>query len=215
MTILNIVILVSAGLFAVITLISLLRGILLRSSIARSPYGVGRQERRKSMQIAFLRAVAFAVIALILFGVYGLSARPADMLSTEPEAGFTPLPTNTSTPAPATATATLSAATATLAASATPTTLAATATATATVIPTITPTPLPTAVVIAPAGVYLRQTPNAEGELIEHLLEGAVVTLLPEEETVDDVVWRHVRIADGTEGWVAVELEGVTLVEPQ
>lgn len=214
MTILNIVILVGAGLFAAVALVSLVRGILLRSSIAQSPYGVGRQERRKSMQVYFLRSVAFAVVALILFGVYGLSARPDDMLSTEPQAGFTPLPTLAPTSAPATATATVAVPTATTAATTATATVPA-ATATATPSPTITPTPPATAVVVAPAGVYLRETPSADGELIEHLLEGVVVILLEGEETVEEVLWRRVQTQDGREGWVAAELDGVPLIEPQ
>lgn len=214
MTVLNIVLLVAAGLFAVVAIISLLQGLMLRATIARSAYGVGRQERRRSMLVAFLRAVAFAVIGLILFAVYGLSARPADMLATEPQAEFTPLAPATATLPAATATVTTAAASPTTPATPTATTPSVTATSTATSIPTVTATPAPTAVVTAPAGVYLRETPNAEGTLIEHLLEGTVLVLLPGEETVDEVLWRQVQTPDGQEGWIAAELDGVPLIQP-
>lgn len=213
MTILNIVILVAAGLFAAVALVSLLQGLMLRGTVTRSPYGVGRQERRRSMQVAFLRSAAFAVIGLILFGVYGLSARPDDMLATEPQAEFTPLAMATATSLLATATPTTLPASPT--ATATATVVAATPTGTATSIPTVSATPPPTALVSAPAGVYLRETPSAEGTLIEHLLEGTVLILLPGEEMVDDVLWREVRDPDGQEGWIAAELDGVSLIEPQ
>ena len=215
MTILNIVILVAAGLFAVVAIISLLQGLMLRGTIAQSAYGVGRQERRRSMLVAFLRAAAFAVIGLILFGVYGLSARPEDLLATEPEAEFTPLATATATLLAATVTPTAPAASPTAPTTATATTPVMTPTTTVTSIPTVTATPPPTAVVTAPAGVYLRETPSPEGTLIEHLLEGTVLILLPGQETVDDVLWRQVRDPNGQEGWIAAELDGVALIEPQ
>ena len=200
---LNIIILALAIIVAVAALVSAAGALLTRSAISNQPYGVGRQESRKTMLVAFLRAGALAIVALILFGVYGLSARPEEILSTDPEppATFEPEPTSTT---PATDVAPTDAAEESPSPSPTATNAPATATLSPTTTPTITPTPVPSAVVNSEVGLYLRPEPGSTVEL-ELLANGAVLTLLDGRETVDDVEWQEVRSAAGNEGWVAVD----------
>ncbi|MBX7253849.1 MAG: SH3 domain-containing protein, partial [Candidatus Promineofilum sp.] len=72
----------------------------------------------------------------------------------------------------------------------------ATAAATAT-------TPVQTATVSSGVGVWLRGAPSTTGEQLEWLLDGTVVTLLPGQQTADDLLWQQVRTEAGVEGWVA------------
>jgi hypothetical protein len=74
----------------------------------------------------------------------------------------------------------------------------------ATATATITPTPEPSAIVTAPAGLYLRDVPGGTAEL-ELLGEGTVLVLLPGRQTVDDLDWQEVRTPSGLEGWVAAD----------
>lgn len=205
---LNLIILALAALSMLAALVSLVNALLRRNAMTNEPYGVGRQESRRAMLVAFIRAGVLAVFALILFGVYGLSARPDDLVSTEPQATFE-------------STATESAASGTAAATATPTSeptptartvtlppaitsAAPTNTPAPTAIPTMTPTPVPSAVVNSEVGLYLRPEPGSTVEL-ELLDNGDILELLEGRETVDDVEWQQVRSVSGNEGWVAVE----------
>lgn len=206
MSLINLLMLLFAGASVVAAIVSALAGLGLRSRVASSAYGVGRQEMRRTMHVAFIRALGFGLLALIFLAVYGLSARPDDVLSTEPNTDFTPPavasptleaePTNTRAVATATPTTEPVRATATLpAGSPTPE-----------ITPTvsITPTPEPSAIVIAPAGLYLREAPGGTEEL-ELIAEGTSLVLLPGRETVDDLEWQQVRSPSGLEGWVAAD----------
>jgi hypothetical protein len=206
LNLINLVLLVFAGLFALAAVLSALAGLGTRSRMANSPYGVGRQERRRTMQVSFIRALAFAILALIFFGVYGISSRPGGTRASERGVGATQVPPVASATPGITATATFAAtATATLAASTpTATTPSVTGTPTATATATITPTPEPSAIVTAPAGLYLRDVPGGTAEL-ELITEGTVLVLLPGRQTVDDLDWQQVRSPSGLEGWVAAE----------
>lgn len=179
-----------------------------RARMTNAPYGVGRQRLRQSMQVNAIRTVVLLILALILFGVYGLRVRPDEILSTEPEPVLTPrpeaatdtAPTGEPTAVPDTPTPTAPAATATLA----PAASTATPTSAPTETPTITPTSEPTAVVTSEVGLYLREAPGGT-EQLELLPVGTTLILLDGQETVDGAEWREVRAPSGAEGWVAVE----------
>lgn len=113
-----------------------------------------------------------------------------------PTPTFTPPPTATPTLAP---------------------TLMATATAapTETPPPTATPTPVPTetppptatpetAVIDYPYGLNLRAAPALTADVLQTLAQGAVVVLLPGQETADGYTWQQVLV-DGVTGWVSAE----------
>lgn len=204
---LNVILLLLAGIFALGAVLSLVSGLGARSKVINEPYNVGREQSRRSMQIAFLRAAILAILALILFGVYGLSVRPDDMFSTEPEAvepGVSASPIAT-TAAPATEIADPTpTATGTAAPAIQATATAPPATATPAATPTITQTPVPTAIVDSEVGLYLRPEPGSEVE-VELLPNGTELILLPGRQTVDDLEWQEVRSPSGNEGWVAVE----------
>lgn len=208
MTWLNLVVLVLAILAAVLAVVALLRAFATRNAIANEPYGVGRQESRRSMQVSLIRGAVIGVVALILFAVYGLNARPDDMLSNEPQATVESEPTDADIQPESTATATLSpTATSTSVSVELPpavTSSAPTATLSPTETSTITPTPEPSAIVNSEVGLYLRPEPGSTVEL-ELLNNGAVLELMEGRETVDGVEWQQVRSAAGNEGWVAVE----------
>lgn len=214
MALLNIAILVLVMICVIGALLSLLNGLQERGGLSSAPYGVGRQESRRSMQVAFLRAGVFGIVALILLGVYGLRALPEDMLSADPEPEATLSPTATveveatepvvvpSTDVPASDNG--ESETEVELPTATATDVAPTSTATAEATPTITPTSEPSAVVNSEVGLYLRPEPGSNVE-VELLANGTQLLLLPERETVDDVEWQHVRAPSGNEGWVAVD----------
>lgn len=208
MTLLNIVILVLALLAALAAIVSLVGAVLKRSAISNQPYGVGRQESRQTMLVSLIRAAVLGIFALILFGVYGLSARPDEVLSNEPQATLEPTATTAAQEEAPTLTATT-----------TPveviteestelppaiTSAAPTNTPDPTSTATITPTPVPSAIVNSEVGLYLRPEPGSSVEL-ELLANGAVLELMEGRETLDGVEWQQVRSSSGNEGWVAVE----------
>lgn len=211
---LNIAILLLGGICVIAAIVAILAGLQARGGITSAAYGVGRQESRRVMQVAFFRAAVFGILALILFGVYGLSAAPDDMLSTEPEPAATFDPEETATTRPTRATATVAvtetaeapppAAATTTPASTEQVPGEPTATATVASTPTITPTSVPMAIVNSEVGLYLRPEPGSDLE-VELLPNGTQLILLGEQETVDDVQWQQVRAPSGNEGWVAVE----------
>lgn len=194
-----------AGLFALAAILSAVAAFGLRARIDSSAYGVDRQERRRTMQVSFIRALAFAVLAFIFFGGYGLSTRSGSSRTAGPGVEATPPAAATETPE-VTSTATRAVTPTATAAAATATATAPAITETPTVTPTatITPTPEPSAIVIAPAGLYLRDVPGGTAEL-ELVAEGTVLVLLPGQETVDDLEWQQVRTPSGLEGWVAAD----------
>ena len=205
---LNTVILVLASLFVLAAILSAFAALRARARMANAPYGVGRQRLRQSMQINAIRTAVLFILALILFGVYGLRVRPDEILTTEPEPTLTPPPDDATETAPTgeptaathTPPATTPAATATL----TPAASTATPTSAPSETPTITPTSEPTAVVTSEVGLYLREAPGGT-EQLELLPVGTVLILLDGQETVDGDEWREVRTSSGAEGWVAVE----------
>jgi hypothetical protein len=171
-------------------------------------YGVGRQERRQSIQVDLARGVVLLVVGLITLGVYGLRPMPAEL---EPGGTVTqPAPTPQAT-VPLVEALTLSpTATATPAlpagptVAATPTSPVPTATPTATPTETATPEP-PTAVVDSPNGLWLRESPSTAGAALENLAHNSVLLLLSGRETVDDIEWQQVQAPSGNQGWVAAE----------
>ena len=55
----------------------------------------------------------------------------------------------------------------------------------------------------ANSGLFLRKDPSRTAEVLKTLPEGTVLSIIGANKTVDDVVWRNVRDATGSEGWVA------------
>ncbi len=205
--ILNIVIPLVAGLFIIAAAISVFRAIRNRSQSSRLTYGVGRQEARRAMQVAFLRGGILLVVGLIVLGVYGLSGLPGNASPEEPAGSAeTPLsPATMTLPVlPPTNTPTLSPTSEPTTAVETPQPSPTTAALEPTGTPAQAPTPLPSAIVNSEVGLYLREAPGGTQEL-ELLPAGTVLILLPGRETVDGVEWQEVRAPSGLEGWVAVD----------
>ena len=204
-TVLNIVLLSLAGLSVVGALYFLAKGLGARSRITRQAYSVGQVEARRTSLLNWVRAGLFFLAALIFLGIFAV--RP---LLSGREPAVVPTPTlSAATPPPdATAAATAPATTASPS-QADPTVLPASPTAQATVAATIAPTPQ-TATVSSGVGVWLRGAPSTTGEQLEWLLDGTVVTLLPGQETADDLLWQQVRTEAGIEGWVARDFLAVS-----
>lgn len=206
-TIIGLIVLGLAILCFLAALISIGGALQSRAQSTRITYGVGRQHARRSMQVALLRAALFAIVGLVLLGVYGLIRRPPDTVAGRP--------TSTATRAVQTtrASATLSA---TMLPSVTPFSVpsasptgallpsSTVAPLSPTALPTPTETPLPSAVVSSEVGLYLREAPGGIQEL-ELLPVGTILVLLPGRTTLEGVEWQQVRTPSGLEGWVAVE----------
>jgi drug/metabolite transporter (DMT)-like permease len=188
-----------AALFIVAAVLFFARGILARSSVSESSYGVERQEARHGMLIAFARGVAMVILALILLAVFGLSSRPestVDVTEAPPVTlpatpTVTVSPTDTATPLPALGPSPTS------------------PLPTPTEEPLVTPAPSPTtgvatAVVSSPNGLWLREAPGGNQQ-IELIPDGTSLTLLPSVEEVDGLAWQEVLTPAGNEGWVAAE----------
>ena len=56
-----------------------------------------------------------------------------------------------------------------------------------------------------PEGLFLRPGHTTDGAPLKTLTDGSVVTVIGEDFSAPDRVWKHVRDAAGTEGWVAAE----------
>jgi hypothetical protein len=54
-------------------------------------------------------------------------------------------------------------------------------------------------------GLFLRPDHTTDGQPIKTLTDGSVVTVVGEDFSAPDRVWKHVRDAAGTDGWVAAE----------
>lgn len=122
----------------------------------------------------------------------------AAMPTSTPTATVTPTatgtPTITSTPPP----------------SSTPTP-SRTPTATITNTPTPTATPIPANIVnTGGIGIFLREEPD--GEVIQGLMEGALVYVLDRIEDEEGVPWWLVRTVEGEEGWI---VDGFILIEAE
>jgi len=195
-TVLNIALLSLAGLSFLAAAYFVLKGLGARSSIHRQAYTVGQVEARRTSQINWIRAVFLFMAGLIFLGVFAV--RP--LLSERAAAPLPPQPSPTAPLSQPTAIVTQPAPTA--AALPSPTTLPASPTPEATSAPTATVAPQ-TATVSSGVGVWLRGAPSTTGEQIEWLLDGTVLTLMPGQQTADDLVWQQVRTETGVEGWVA------------
>ena len=203
-TVLNIVLLSQPGLSALGALYFLTKGLGARSRIHRQAYSVGQVEARRTSLLNWVRAGFFFLVALIFIGIFAV--RPL-LSGREPAPAPTPtLPVATLAPQ-VTPLATEPAAT--LPAQTSPTVLPTSPTAAATAAPTATTAPQ-TATVSSGVGVWLRGAPSTTGEQLEWLLDGTTVTLLPGQETADDLLWQQVRTAAGIEGWVARDFLAVS-----
>ncbi len=198
-TVLNIVLLSLAALAALGALAFLFRGLGARSRINRQAYSVGQVEARRTTALNWIRAGFLAVAALVFFGIF--LARP---LLTGRAADPTSAPTQpvATQPVATQPVATTAPETTPLATESSPTVLPASPTPEATAAATAT-TPVQTATVSSGVGVWLRGAPSTTGEQLEWLLDGTVVTLLPGQQTADDLLWQQVRTEAGVEGWVA------------
>jgi hypothetical protein len=203
--VINTIILAFIGVTVLAALFFVGRGLRSRSLSTKEIYGVGQVEAARSMKIDMARGIAAIILGLILLGVYGLSSRPAEAIieaTIEPTAVLevsTDVP-DTAVPGPTATTEIPTPVSATLVPTETPT-----------VEPTLEPTELPpteaavTAVVTSEVGVWLRGTPSTEGEQLEWVLGGTILTVLPGQQTADDFDWQQVRTPAGNEGWVAVD----------
>lgn len=182
-----------------------LRAFSSRSRVDKAAYGYGQLETRQSMQIDFGRAVVALFIGLIFLAVYAVNLAGG---GAAPEPAFVPTTSPTETAEPEVETA-VPTSTATI-------TPAPFPTSDVTVIPTQTPTPAatptntpepspPTATVTSAVGVYLRAEPSTSAPDLAWLQEGTQLIVLPGEAEADGFRWIFVRIADGTEGWVATD----------
>jgi hypothetical protein len=192
---LNIILLTLAGLSILVALIFVGKGLSTRNDANRQKYSVGQTEARRQTRIQWIRALFFLLVGLIFLAVFAI--RPLVPLPGGGSAVSAVTPTPDDTPE-VEATATDPPPTA----SPSPTIEPQTPTPEPTPVPTETPAPQ-TAVVSSGVGVWLRGSPSTAGQQLEWLLDGTVVTMLPEQQTADDLVWQQVRVEDGTVGWVA------------
>jgi len=54
-------------------------------------------------------------------------------------------------------------------------------------------------------GLFLRPDHSSEGTPLKTLMDGTIVTVIGEDFSAPNRVWKHVRDADGTEGWAAAD----------
>lgn len=199
--VLNVVLLSLAGLSLLAGVAFILKGLGARSRITRHAYSVGQVEAKRASQIHWIRAASFFVLGLLFLGAFAI--RP--LFSRSPAAP-PPTPTTAPTVQP---TSTIPVVLPTE--PPVPTSPPVTPTAEATAAPTATVAPV-TAAVSSGVGVWLRGAPSTSGEQLEWLLDGTIVTLLPAQETADDLLWQQVRTENGVEGWVASDF--LTINQP-
>jgi len=206
-TVLNIVLLSLAGFSVLAALYFVAKGLGARSRIHRQAYSVGQVEARRTSHVYWIRAAFLVVVALIFVAAFAI--RPL-ITGGSPE----PTPTLPATLAPQqTAAPTTGAAPTTAPAQTTPTGPPPSPTAAATAAPTATITPQ-TATVSSGVGVWLRGAPGTTGAQLEWLLDGTLVTLLPGQQTADDLLWQQVRTEAGVEGWVAMDFLTINATTP-
>lgn len=195
--VLNIILLALVAIAVLLGLYFIVKGFSARTNIHREAYNVGQTEARRQVRINWIRGLVFLFLGLIFLGLFALRplVLPAD--STPVAEGPTPGATATIETA---ATPTLPAPTA----EPSPTVQAASPTPEPTAAPTDTPTPQ-TAVVSSGVGVWLRGAPSTAGEQLEWLLDGTLVTLLPQQQTADELLWQQVETDGGQVGWVAYD----------
>ena len=154
----------------------------------RALFDTERQVYLDRIRRGRLSALGLVVLALILFVVdLGGSA-----IANPP-----PTPTPTVTPTPTSPPPTIG-----------PSPTSTLPLPTATLTPEPSPTAPPQTATVTGAGTLglrLRDAPN--GNLIDYLLDGTVLTLLPDApvRTDDGLEWQHVIDPQGREGWVATQ----------
>jgi hypothetical protein len=87
--------------------------------------------------------------------------------------------------------------------------------ASATAAPVVQPTPIPAPPIATPApervkvsfangsGVNLRAQAGERGQRLKTMPEGSTLDVIGTDTTADGIVWRNVRDASGTSGWMA------------
>jgi hypothetical protein len=185
-----------------------LKGLGARSSINRQAYSVGQVEAKRASQVNWIRALFLFLTGLIFLGIFavrpfltgrGAAPEPTPAIPTSDPNVTQPIPTLTSAPPTPTIPQ--------------PTNAPATPSAEPTIAPTPTAT-VTTATVSSGVGVWLRGSPGTAGQQLEWLLDGTVVTLLPGQETADDLLWQQVMTETGVEGWVARDFLAVNEPAP-
>jgi len=200
-TVLNLVLLILAGLCGLGAIFFFIGALQARSSVPDRAYGVQQHEARQDKLAGFFRAGLLLILALIFLGIFGL----ASILGTNPDESTpepTANPTEAGTSVP-TSEPTVSATVATPSARPTSPINTSTPIPTDTISPTETPN-VPTAVVNSPNGLWLREAPGGSQQ-VELLPDGVSLVVLPAQEVVEEVEWQKVRTQVGNEGWVAVE----------
>lgn len=209
-TVLNVALLSLAGLSFLAAIYFITKGFGAKSKINRQAYNVGQVEVRRASLIYWVRAGLFLLVALIFLGIFAViplvsRGNPSPELTPtvpttnpgliQPEIATDPAPTTGPIVEP------------------TPTGPISSPTPKATAAPTATTAPT-TATVSSGVGVWLRGSPSTSGEQLEWLLDGTVVTLLPSQESADELVWQQVRTEAGVEGWVASDFLTVNQPAP-
>jgi hypothetical protein len=137
-------------------------------------------------------SLAAAIVLIGVIAVAGVAAAGASVAAAMPTP--TPTPTQTPTVTPTATVTNTPLPTATPSPSATPT-------GTATYTATATSTPMPANIVnTGGMGVFLRMVPD--GEVIQGVMEGALVYVLDEVVDEDGERWWLVQTVDGEEGWI-------------
>lgn len=201
MPIISIVLVVVASVCLLGAIVFLIRGLTSRQSGFHGPYGVQQQEARQDMLVDYYRGGFLLLLAIVLFGIIGLSlirtGTPEESKPVPAEDLVSPtIPPQTSTPSiPPTVLTPMSSPTSPI--------NSPTPDATDTTTPNQTPA-VPSAVVNSPNGLWLREAPGGTQQL-ELITDGAVLILLPDRESADDTEWQLVRTPAGNDGWVAVD----------
>jgi len=184
---------------AIAAVLFILQGISHRARWQRHNYEVGRQADRQQMLVAFVRGTVFAILAVVIFAIAGLSDLEMVPADDSPTRASISEPSATATPIAESETA------ATPGAPVEPDSESVDATPTPepTAEPTTTPQP-ESAVVSSENGLWLREAPGGT-ETLELLADGAPLQLLEGVEEADDLSWQQVITEAGNEGWVAVD----------
>lgn len=223
-----------AGLAAIAAVIFIIRALVARSLSLKKVYGVARQNERQRMMLYAYYSVGLFILGLIFVGIGSLTllsrsdtedvieststiAAPVENVeaataTATSSAIVEPTIQNTAiaTPLPVTGeeSPTVEVPVATgepTQADASPTAEPAAGSLTPTVAAEVaSPQEQTTATVNSPiVGLYLRSVPS--GEILERLEDQAIVTVLDEQQTVDNIDWVKVVSGNGNEGWVAAE----------
>ena len=197
----SIALLIVASVCLLGAIVFLVKGLTSRQSGIHGAYGVQQQESRQGMLVNYYRSGFLFLLALVLFGIFGLN-----FIRTGTYEDSTPIPAeNLVSPTTPPQTLTPSIPPTVVTPMSTPTSPISSPTpiATDTAIPTQTPA-VPTAVVNSPNGLWLREAPGGTQQL-ELIPDGTTLILLPDRESANDTEWQLVRAPAGNDGWVAVE----------